>query len=91
MTQSEEKNDIIDIWLDCDPGFDDVFAIILATSHPRLNLLGVSTTSGNTTIKNTTQNALNVLSMLGKANIPVYMGSQNPSIKGTKLGYDKHG
>lgn len=91
MSESEHKNDIIDVWLDCDPGFDDVFAIILAASHPRLNLLGVSTTSGNTTIKNTTQNALNVLSLLGKSHIPVYMGSQNPSIKGTKLMYDKQG
>jgi uridine nucleosidase len=40
----------LDVWLDCDPGVDDVFAIILAASHPRINLIGVSTTSGNTTI-----------------------------------------
>lgn len=81
----------IDVWLDCDPGVDDVFAIILAASHPNINLIGISTTSGNTTIENTTRNTLNVLSMLGKENIPVYMGSEKPESDGGKLGEESHG
>lgn len=68
-----------------------MFAIILAASHPRLNLIGVSTTAGNTTIVNTTKNALNVLSMIGKEHIPVYMGSQISMSAGPKIGDDFFG
>ena len=38
------------IWLDCDPGLDDTFAIIYAALSPRLNLLGLSTSPGNTNL-----------------------------------------
>lgn len=38
------------IWLDCDPGLDDAMAIILAAHHERINLIGLSTSAGNTTL-----------------------------------------
>ena len=31
------------LWLDCDPGIDDTFALILASHEESLNLIGVST------------------------------------------------
>ena len=49
------------IWLDCDPGHDDMLAIIMAALSPECDLIGVSTSAGNSTIENTTQNALNIL------------------------------
>lgn len=50
------------VWLDCDPGHDDMLAIILACLSPdRIHLLGISTSAGNSTIQNTTQNTLNIL------------------------------
>ena len=52
-------------WLDCDPGHDDSFAIILATYCDSINLIGISTVSGNQTIEKTTKNALNVLNLIG--------------------------
>lgn len=63
------------IWLDCDPGLDDTLAIIYASHHPALNLIGLSTSPGNTTLANTTKNALNILYNIGRADVEVFMGS----------------
>lgn len=71
----------IQVWLDCDPGLDDTFAIIYAAHSPRINLVGVSTSPGNTNLNNTTQNALNVLYNIGRKDVPVFSGS-NQLIKG---------
>lgn len=63
------------MWLDCDPGLDDTFAIIYAASVKTINLIGISTSPGNTCLANTTQNALNVLYNIGRKDIPVFAGS----------------
>lgn len=83
-----DQSNKVHVWLDCDPGLDDVLAIILAASHPRLNLIGVSTSPGNSSIENTTQNALDVLYNIGKSHIPVVMGSPNPL--GTMASFAAH-
>lgn len=49
------------IWLDCDPGHDDMLAIIMAALSDNSHLIGISTSAGNSFIENTTQNALNIL------------------------------
>lgn len=64
------------IWLDCDPGLDDTLAIILAAKTPRLKLLGISTSAGNTSIANTTKNALDILHNIGRSDIVVVRGSE---------------
>jgi inosine-uridine nucleoside N-ribohydrolase len=69
------------VWLDCDPGLDDTFAIIYAAYDKNINLLGVSTSPGNTNLHNTTQNALDVLYNIGKQDVQVYSGS-NLLLKG---------
>jgi inosine-uridine nucleoside N-ribohydrolase len=63
------------IWLDCDPGLDDTLAIIYAAHHPNINLIGVSTSPGNTTLANTTKNALNILHNIGRSDLDVFAGS----------------
>ena len=63
--------------LDCDPGTDDAFAIMLAALHPATELVAVSTVNGNVSLAHTTQNALRVLDHIG-AQVPVYAGADRP-------------
>lgn len=64
--------------LDCDPGHDDAFAIMLAAQH--LEVLGITTIGGNTTLDNVTKNALKILEVLDKTDIPVYAGHEGPMV-----------
>ncbi|PNY22352.1 Uridine nucleosidase, partial [Tolypocladium capitatum] len=65
----------IPVWLDCDPGHDDAFAILLAAHHPRIKLLGISTVFGNASLERTTHNAASVLTALGRhEDVPLYAG-----------------
>ncbi len=80
----------ISIIMDCDPGHDDAIALIMATAAENLNLIGVTTTAGNQTIEKTTNNALRVLSFLGKT-IPVAMGSTKPMVRTLEIAPNVHG
>jgi pyrimidine-specific ribonucleoside hydrolase len=59
------------IVLDCDPGHDDAIALLLALASPELELLGVTTTYGNQTLAKTTANAIRVLELVGRSDVPV--------------------
>lgn len=65
----------IPIIIDCDPGVDDALAIILALSHPKVDLKAVCTVTGNGDLENTTKNGLKILSLCGREDIPLYKGS----------------
>lgn len=66
------------IIIDTDPGHDDAMAIMLAAKSGAFDILAITTVCGNPTIKNTTRNALYILQMLGREDIPVYSGAKNP-------------
>ena len=64
--------------LDCDPGHDDAFAIMLAAHN--LDLLGITTIGGNCSLENVTTNALKVLEVIGRTDIPVCAGHAGPLV-----------
>jgi pyrimidine-specific ribonucleoside hydrolase len=66
------------IILDCDPGHDDALAMLLALARPEIHLLGITTVAGNSTLENTTRNALSVLTLVGRSDIPVAAGAAAP-------------
>ncbi len=66
------------ILLDCDPGHDDAIALLLALASPELDLLGVTTVAGNQTLDKTTANALRVLELAGRGDVPVAAGADRP-------------
>jgi inosine-uridine nucleoside N-ribohydrolase len=68
----------IPVIIDCDPGHDDAIALMLAAASPELELIGVTTVAGNTTVDKTTRNALAVLELVGRSDIPVATGSEAP-------------
>jgi inosine-uridine nucleoside N-ribohydrolase len=68
----------VPVILDCDPGHDDAIALLLALASPELDLLGVTTTYGNQTLEKTTTNALRILELVGRTDVPVAAGAERP-------------
>lgn len=66
------------IILDCDPGHDDAFAIMLAAADPDLELLAVTTVSGNGPVEKVTDNARRVCTMAGLLDTVVAAGASEP-------------
>jgi len=79
------------IVLDCDPGHDDAIALLLALASPELDLLGVTTTYGNQTLEKTTTNALRVLELVGRTDIPVAAGADRPLERELVVAVHVHG
>ena len=79
------------IVLDCDPGHDDAIAIMLACASPEIELLAVTTVAGNVTLEHTTRNALRVLDLIGRADIPVAAGRDRPLLRDLSTAAVMHG
>jgi inosine-uridine nucleoside N-ribohydrolase len=66
------------IVIDCDPGWDDAIAILLALASPEVEVRAITTVAGNQTLEKTTRNALKVLDLAGRSDIPVAAGADAP-------------
>jgi inosine-uridine nucleoside N-ribohydrolase len=69
------------IVLDTDPGHDDAIALLLALASPELEVLGVTTVSGNQTLEKTTANALKILEFVERTDVPVHVGAPRPLVR----------
>jgi inosine-uridine nucleoside N-ribohydrolase len=79
------------IVIDCDPGHDDAIAILLALASPEVELRGISTVAGNQTLDKTTRNALKVLELAGRTDIPVHAGADRPFVRERDVAAHVHG
>jgi inosine-uridine nucleoside N-ribohydrolase len=79
------------ILLDCDPGHDDAIAILLALASDELDLRGVTTVAGNQTLEKTTANAIRVLELAGRGEVPVAAGADRPLVREAHVAASVHG
>jgi len=80
------------IILDCDPGHDDAVAILLAlAARDKLELLGLTIVGGNVPLKLTTDNALRVLALAGRTDVPVFAGCPRPLVREMVTAEHVHG
>lgn len=77
--------------IDCDPGIDDSLALILALNSPELDVIGITTVSGNVKSDQGARNALKVLRLMGREDIPVYIGEEIPLERELVTAQDTHG
>ncbi|KAF2824747.1 nucleoside hydrolase [Ophiobolus disseminans] len=81
----------IPLWLDCDTGHDDAYALLLSGHDPRVELLGVSTVHGNAALDQTTFNTRAILEAIGRRDVKVYSGAVKPIVRDAVHAADIHG
>lgn len=74
------------IILDCDPGMDDSMAIVMAVKSKELDVKAITTVNGNYPVDITAVNALKVLEMLGRTDIPGCKGNAGAHVSGNSKG-----
>ena len=74
--------------IDCDPGHDDAMAILYAARH--LNLIGITTVFGNTSLANATRNAQGICALAG-IKVPIAAGMSAPLVAAAVSAADIHG
>jgi pyrimidine-specific ribonucleoside hydrolase len=79
------------IVIDCDPGHDDAIAILLALASPEVELRGLTTVAGNQTLDKTTKNALKVLELADRTDVPVGVGADAPLQRTLRTAANVHG
>jgi inosine-uridine nucleoside N-ribohydrolase len=63
---------------DTDPGTDDAMAMMLALNSPELDVRAITVVPGNVTAKQGLENALKLVSLANRCDIPVAGGAQHP-------------
>jgi inosine-uridine nucleoside N-ribohydrolase len=66
------------IIIDTDPGTDDALAILLALNSPELDVRALTVVPGNVTAQQGLENALKLVSLTNRCDIPVAGGAQHP-------------
>jgi inosine-uridine nucleoside N-ribohydrolase len=85
---------MIKVIMDVDTGIDDAIAIMMALQSPEIEIVGITTVSGNVSSRIAALNTLGILNIMGKQlEIPVMQGAARPLSKEKKIVHakDVHG
>ena len=79
------------IIIDADPGHDDAVALLLALASPELDTLGITTVAGNVPLALTSRNALGIVELAGRGDVPVFAGADKPLVRAPVSAEHVHG
>ena len=65
---------MMNVVIDCDPGIDDALALMYAIKNPKFNVKAITIVSGNVNATKGMINAQYILHILGREDIPVFIG-----------------
>jgi purine nucleosidase len=77
--------------IDTDPGTDDSVAIMLALNSPELDVRALTVVPGNVVVEQGLENALRMVSLANRCDIPVAQGAQHPLFQKLITGEFWHG
>jgi inosine-uridine nucleoside N-ribohydrolase len=67
--------------IDTDPGVDDALALLFAMRSPELKIEAITPVAGNVPLELTLPNALRMVEIAGRMDIPVAAGAQGPLVR----------
>jgi len=67
--------------IDTDPGVDDALALLLAMRSPELKIEAITPVAGNVPLELTLPNALRMVEIAGRTDIPVAPGAKTPLVR----------
>src|SRR6478672_3696673 len=69
------------VLIDTDPGVDDALALLLAMRSPELKIEAITPVAGNVPLDLTLPNALRMVEIAGRTDIPVAAGAKSPLVR----------
>jgi purine nucleosidase len=82
----------IPVVIDCDPGVDDAVNLFMAFSRPDvIDILGITTVSGNVPVTLTSRNACLLREIAQREDVPIYAGCSRPLFVEAQFAEEVHG
>lgn len=69
------------VFIDCDPGLDDLVALLAAFKMPEIEVVGAASVCGNVALEHTARNLASILEMAGQTRLPFASGAAAPLVR----------
>jgi inosine-uridine nucleoside N-ribohydrolase len=81
IREQSAARDPFRVIIDTDPGVDDALALLLAMRSPELKIEAITPVAGNVPLELTLPNALRMVEIAGRTDIPVAAGAKAPLVR----------